>query len=196
LAAEVVVPGGLVGRAREDARLVGLIARLAGGDEGAAAEVYDLTCSRVYGAVLAMVQEPGVAGEVTREIYLQIWRDAAGFDPSRGGGLAWIMALAHNRCVDRVRTLGMDSAGERYAAVNGAPVLHRAGIEGGAGGSAAAGQALGGLSETQRQVLTLTYFAGFSQSEVAQLLELSAAAVQTQLTQALAGLREGLGVGT
>ena len=172
------------------------------------AEVYDLTCSRVYGAVLGMVQDLGGAGEVTREIYLQIWRDAPGFDPSRGGGLAWIMALAHNRCVDRVRTLGMDSAGERYAAVNGAPVLHRAGLdragvdrtagaEGGAGGSAvAAGQALGGLTETQRQVLTLTYFAGFSQSEVAQLLELPAATVQTQLNDGLAGLREGLGVGT
>ena len=60
----------------------------------------------------------------------------------------------------------------------------------------AAGQALGGLSETQRQVLTLTYFAGFSQSEVAQLLELPAATVQTQLNDGLAGLREGLGVGT
>ena len=43
------------------------------------AQVYDLTCSRVYGAVLAMVQDPGVAGEVTREIYLQIWREARRF---------------------------------------------------------------------------------------------------------------------
>ena len=103
------------------------------------AQVYDLTCSRVYGAVLAMVQDPGVAGEVTREIYLQIWREACGFDPSRGGGLAWIMALAHNRCVDRVRTLGMDSVGVRYAAaVNGAPVPHRAGA-GTAGGTGSEG---------------------------------------------------------
>jgi RNA polymerase sigma-70 factor, ECF subfamily len=204
LAADVVVPGGLVGRAREDARLVGLLARVAAGDRDGLAEVYDLTCSRVYGAVLGMLGEPGVAGEVTREIYLQIWREAAGFDPARGGGLAWIMGVAHNRCVDRVRTVGMDAAADR-AAGNDTALLHRLwgrAAEGrtetgaGAGGGSVVGRVLAGLPESQRQVLGLTYFAGYSQHEVAQLLELPLAEVQSQLGQALAGLREGLGVGT
>ena len=188
-----------MGRAREDARLVGLLARVASGDRDGLAEVYDLTCSRVYGAVLGMLGEPGVAGEVTREIYLQVWGEAAGFDPARGGGLAWIMGVAHNRCVDRVRTVGMDAAADR-AAVNDtalpARVWHRAGAGAGAGGGSVVGQVVAGLPESQRQVLGLTYFAGYSQHQVAQLLELPLATVQSQLGQALAGLREGLGVGT
>jgi RNA polymerase sigma-70 factor, ECF subfamily len=196
LAAGVVVPGGLVGGAREDARLAGLVDRLACGDEGALCEVYDETCSRVYGAVVRMLHYPELAGEVTREIYLQLWREASGFDPGRGSALAWIMTVAHNRCVDRVRTQSMDSARDRYAALNGDRVLDRAAAGAGHGPQAdAAWQALGSLPPTQRQVLTLTYFAGFSQNEVAQLLELPLAAVASTLNHGLTGLREALGVG-
>jgi RNA polymerase sigma-70 factor, ECF subfamily len=195
LAANVVEQGGSVGRAREDARLAGLIERLARGDEGAICELYDQTCSRVYGGVLRMLHYPELAAEVTREIYLQVWRDASDYDPARGSALAWIMMVAHNRCVDRVRTTNMDSARDRYAALNGDRVLDRAAGGGGQAPQAeAAWEALGSLTPIQRQVLTLTYFAGFSHSEVAQILGLAPATVKTKINDGLTGLRDALGV--
>jgi RNA polymerase sigma-70 factor (ECF subfamily) len=191
------VPRGSVGRAREDARLVELIEQVARGNEGAISDLYDETSSRVYGAVLRMLHYPGLAAEVTQEIYLEIWRDASRYDPSKGSVLAWIMTLAHNRSVDRVRTVSMESVRERYAALKGDRVLDRAGDQIGSGPEAElARAALRSLTEIQRQVVTLTYFDGFSQSEVAQILGLPLATVTARIRDGLIGLRNALGVGT
>jgi RNA polymerase sigma-70 factor (ECF subfamily) len=170
---------------------------VARGNEGAISELYDETSSRVYGAVLRMLHYPELAAEVTQEIYLEIWRNASRYDPSKGSVLAWMMTFAHNRSVDRVRTVSMESARERYAAVNGDRVLDRSGDEVGRGPQAAlARDAMRSLTEIQRQVVTLTYFAGFSQSEVAQILGLPLATVKARINEGLIGLRNALGVGT
>jgi RNA polymerase sigma-70 factor, ECF subfamily len=191
------MPRGSLGRAREDARLAELIEKVARGNEGAISELYDKTSSRVYGAVLRMLHYPDLAAEVTQEIYLEIWRDAFRYDPSKGSALAWIMTLAHNRSVDRVRTVSMETARERYAALNGDRVVDRAGDEIRSSPQAELARgAMRSLTEIQRQVVTLTYFAGFSQSEVAQILGLPLATVKARIRDGLIGLRNALGVGT
>jgi RNA polymerase sigma-70 factor, ECF subfamily len=197
LAADFDVPGRSVSRAREDARLIELIEQVARGNEDAISELYDITSSRVYGAVLRMLHYPELAAEVTQQIYLEIWRDASRYDPSKSSALAWIMTLAHNRSVDRVRTVSMESARERYAALNGDRVLDRTGDQIGRGPQAElARDAMRSLTDIQRQVLTLTYFAGFSQSEVAQILGLPLDTVKARIRDGLIGLRNALGVGT
>ncbi|HET8561948.1 MAG TPA: sigma-70 family RNA polymerase sigma factor, partial [Marmoricola sp.] len=85
-------------------QLVELIGRSARGDEGAFAQLYDATSSRVHGLVLRVVRDPAQAEEVTQEVYLQVWRTASRFDEQQGSALAWLMTLAHRRAVDRVRS--------------------------------------------------------------------------------------------
>jgi RNA polymerase sigma-70 factor (ECF subfamily) len=191
------VPRASVGRAQQDARLIELIERVARGDETGFTELYDETSSRVYGAVLRMLRSPELATEMTQQVYLEIWRDASRYDPSRGSVLAWIMALAHSRFVDRVRTLGMDSVRERYAELNGHRELDRVGEDVGHNPQAdLASDALRSLSDIQRQVVLLTYFGGFSQTEVAQILGLPLAMVKSSIRDGLLVLRDALGVGT
>jgi RNA polymerase sigma-70 factor, ECF subfamily len=191
------VPRGSVSCAREDARRIELIERVACGDEDAFTELYDETSPRVYGAVLRMLRSPELADEMTQQVYLEIWRDASRYDASKGSVLAWIMALAHSRFVDRVRTLSMESVRERYAELNGNRELDRVGDQTGRSPQAElASDALRSLTEIQRQVVTLTYFGGFSQSEVAQLLGLPLGAVKARIRDGLLGLRDALGVGT
>jgi RNA polymerase sigma-70 factor (ECF subfamily) len=164
---------------------------------GGLTELYDETSPRLYGAVLRMLRSAELAAEMTQEVYLEIWRDASRYDPAKGSVLAWIMTLAHSRFVDRVRTLSMESVRERYAEVNGDRELDRLGDRVGRSPQAElASDALRSLTEIQRQVVTLTYFGGFSQSEVAQLLGLPLATVKARIREGLLGLRNALGVGT
>ena len=73
------------------------------GDEKAFAELYDETCSRLFGLVLRVVGDPSLSQEVSQEVYLHVWRNSARFDPARGSALAWIMTIAHRAAVDRSR---------------------------------------------------------------------------------------------
>jgi RNA polymerase sigma-70 factor (ECF subfamily) len=61
-----------------------LVARLACGDENALAELYDRTNRIVYGLALRILGDPSTAEDITMEVYLQVWRTAADYNPQRG----------------------------------------------------------------------------------------------------------------
>ena len=81
------------------------------GDHDAFAELYDLMASRVHGLVLRVVRDHHHAEEVTQEVFVEIWRNAARFDPLRGSAQGWMLAMAHHRAVDGSGRSAPHSAG-------------------------------------------------------------------------------------
>jgi RNA polymerase sigma-70 factor, ECF subfamily len=181
----------------EAVRLVELIKRVANGQESGLTELYDETSSRIYGTALQMLRSPRLAAEVTQEFYVEIWQRASSYDPSKGSVLAWMMAMAHNLSVDRVRAVSKESAQERYVELNGDGEFDRSSDEIESRLDAdRAREALRSLTEIQRQAVTLVYFKGYSQTEVARLLGLTLGTVKSRIRDGLIGLRNALGVGT
>ena len=186
------------GREDEAAALVALVHASARGDQDAFAELYDQTSSRVYGIVWRVLRSADHAAEVTQEVYTEVWRQAARFDATKGSALAWIATMAHRRAVDRVRSVTREVArDERYAVAGvGREVDHvwegveqrlevqrvRKGME--------------SLTPIQREALTLAYFGGFTQTEIAARLKLPLGTVKTRIRDGLIRLRDALGVET
>ncbi len=81
-----------------------LMARVAGGDQSAFAELYDQLAPMVYGIVRRVVRDPTHSEEVTQEVFVELWRKAARFDSARGRVRSWAVTIAHRRAVDRVRS--------------------------------------------------------------------------------------------
>lgn len=80
-----------------------LLIRVAAGDENAFAELYRRTSARLFGVCLRMLVEHGEAEEALQDIYTTVWRRAASFDAARAGAMTWMMALARNKIIDRLR---------------------------------------------------------------------------------------------
>ena len=59
-----------------------LIGRVAKGDKRAFAELYDELAPTVYGIVQRVVRDPAQSEEITREVFVELWRHAARFDPA------------------------------------------------------------------------------------------------------------------
>ena len=173
-----------------------LLQRVAGGDQGAFAELYDRTSPRLFGLVKRLLRDHAQSEEVTQEVYLEIWQTATRYEPSKGGAIAWMLTMAHRRAVDRVRAsqasrdrdarVGMrdyapefDSVAERIEIV----------LE-----SERVTAAMGRLTELQREAVTLAYFGGYSHSEVAALLRIPIGTVKTRLRDGMIRLRDELGV--
>ena len=176
--------------------LVDLVRGCARGRESAFAELYDRTSSRIHGLVLSVVRSPELAAEVTQEVYLQVWRQAARHDPEQGSVLAWLCTLAHRRAVDRVRSVSSERERDAGWSRREPTVTSDEAFEGAARSLDAerVHQALGSLTEIQREALSLAYFGGYSQSEVAGLLELPLGTVKTRIRDGLIRLRDELGV--
>jgi len=80
------------------------LARLATGDRDALAAVYRMTSAMLNALLIRMLRDRGAAEEVLQEVYLTVWRRGATFDPSRASPMTWLVTVARNKAIDRLRS--------------------------------------------------------------------------------------------
>lgn len=85
------------------ALLVAALARIPAGDRAALQTVYRLTSAKLFGVVLRILPERSEAEDVLQEVYLTVWRKAGDFDSARASPMTWLIAIARNRAIDRLR---------------------------------------------------------------------------------------------
>jgi len=163
------------------------------GDQAALALLYDRTVAAVHGLVMRIVRDPGVAEEVSGDVYLQAWRQASRYDPARGGVLPWLLTLARSRALDRLRAVRLRAEAERPIEPEEPRVA-----PGADHGSELAERrrlvlaAVDHLPAEQRRVLELAYFRGLSHSEIATVLDEPLGTVKTRLRLGMTRLRREL----
>jgi RNA polymerase sigma-70 factor, ECF subfamily len=176
------------------ARLEAVLAAVARGDHTAFGVLYDASAPAVLGTVRRVLRDPAQSEEVMQEVLLEIWRTAARFDPAAGSATAWITTLAHRRAVDRVRSEQRATDRELRAAT--ATIEYDEVIEAVEVSleQQRVRRCLAGLTELQRESVTLAYYGGYSYREVAGLLGVPIGTVKTRMRDGLIRLRDCLGV--
>lgn len=172
-------------------RAAAALQRSGRGDETAFAEFYDLISPLVFGTVVRVVRDRALAEEVTQEVFVDLWRHAARFDPERGSPAAWAATIAHRRAVDRVRSVA--SARNRDAAEATITDRDHDAVADAATTSWEQGHvrdALGELTAGQREAVTLAYYGGHTYREVAALLDVPEGTIKTRIRDALIKLRD------
>ena len=79
------------------------LGRIPDGDRAALQTVYRLTAAKLFGVCLRILGEHGDAEDVLQEVYVTVWRKAADFDARRASPMTWLIAIARNRSIDRLR---------------------------------------------------------------------------------------------
>ena len=79
------------------------LGRIPGGDRSALQTVYRLTSAKLFGVALRILGERSEAEDVLQEVYVTVWRKAADFDVNRASPMTWLIAIARNRAIDRLR---------------------------------------------------------------------------------------------
>ena len=174
-----------------------LLRRAATGDETAFAELYDAVSSRLFGLVRRVVRDPAQSEEVTQEVFLEIWRHSARFDPSKGAAMSWMLTIAHRKAVDRVRSA--EASGRREAAYGrreqGVPHDETAESATASLEATRVRAALADLTSKQREAVELAFLGGYTHTEVATMLDLPIGTAKTRIRDGLIRLRDALGVG-
>jgi RNA polymerase sigma-70 factor (ECF subfamily) len=169
--------------AREDG--AALLRRIAAGDAEALGRLYDLHAGLVNALALRILRDSGEAEDVVQETFVQAWRQADRFDPSRGSPAAWLSTIARTRALDRLRR----RASRREDTPATLPeAVSRARTE----DCLAVRAALSRLSSAQRHVLELAYYEGLTQTEISSRLGQPLGTVKTRMRTAVIRLREAL----
>ena len=85
-------------------QLAAALARVAGGDRTALQIVYRDTSAKLFGVCLRILHDRSEAEDVLQDVYITVWRRAGTFDPERASPVTWLVAIARNRCIDRLRS--------------------------------------------------------------------------------------------
>jgi RNA polymerase sigma-70 factor, ECF subfamily len=168
----------------------GLLALTARGDREAFSRLYDMYSAVAYSLAVRVVRDRDLAADVVQDAFVAVWNQAAKFDASRGQPSSWILTLTHHKAVDMVRREERRRAepiDEGAELVDSAPPVEEKAWQGVAREQVR--KAMQKLPDPQREVLELAYFAGFTQSELAERLSLPIGTIKSRTFAAMTELR-------
>ncbi|MFE0651091.1 ECF RNA polymerase sigma factor SigK [Streptomyces sp. NPDC059534] len=176
--------------------LPGLMEKVAHGDREAYTRVFRALSAPVFGMIRRVLRDSAMSEEVAQEVLVEVWRTASRYDPGRGSVRSWVLTMAHRRAVDRVRAEQAASAREERAArmERGAEFDEVAEEVEARADRDAVRRCLEGLTELQRQSVTLAYYEGLTYREVAQRLAQPLGTIKSRMRDGLTRLRDCLGV--
>jgi RNA polymerase sigma-70 factor (ECF subfamily) len=180
-----------------DARLRGLadeelMVRLSRGDADAFDLIYERHADAAFSLAYRISGSRAAAEEVAQDAFLALWRNGARYEPSRGSLRNWILGIVHNRAIDALRRAvrhesrraGDEGLAERLVAPE------RTEVEVGRRQDATAIRGLlADLPSDQRRVIELAYFAGFTHTQIADMLTIPVGTVKGRMRLGLEKLR-------
>lgn len=172
-----------------------LMLQVAAENVAAFSELYDRYSPRLYGLAMKILRDPVLADDVLQEVFLNVWKKASSFDSQRGYLPGWLSILCRNRCIDALRS--REKRRQRSVEINEA-TLSLPGVSDPMQDTLNSQRGdvlrihLGRLPLEQRTLIEMAYFEGYSQSEIAERLQIPLGTVKTRIRLGMNKLRERL----
>lgn len=149
--------------------------------------LYDNYAGALMGVIGAIISDPETARDVLQESFINIWRRIDLYDPAKGRLFTWMMNVARNAAIDKLRSKGYQNtlknrpvpeteAGETFA---DRPQTVDVGLR----------SILSKLKEEHRVLIDLSYFKGYTHEEISRALNIPLGTVKTRIRTALTQLR-------
>jgi RNA polymerase sigma-70 factor, ECF subfamily len=170
-----------------------LVAAVASGEQAALAEIYRRYAGAVWAVARRVANDRSLAEDVSQTVFVDLWQRPGRFDPTRGRLRPWLIAQAHARAVDAVRSETARARRQEREGRLAAPAppdveaeVHVAAL------SDEVRRAVESLDASEREAIMLSYFGGHSYRETAELLGAPEGTVKTRIRRGLTGLRRAL----
>ena len=173
--------------------LAGLVEQMAQGRQEALASLYDETSSMLNGLLLRILERPEDAEEVLLDVYMKAWKYAARYTDKRGSVQAWLMIMARNAAIDRIRqkraqpkTLAFEpESTPEPESTDASPEEQTAELE----RRRRVQLVLRELPPEQREVVELAFFSGLTHAELAERLREPLGTIKSRIRMGLMRLR-------
>ncbi len=151
--------------------------------------LYDNYSGALLGVISAIVTNQETARDVLQEVFVNIWKKIETYDAAKGRLFTWMMNVARNAAIDKIRSRGYQDALKNYsipdnvdtniAAPATLPQVVDTGLK----------KILTQLKDEHRQLIDMSYFQGYTHDEIAKIMDIPLGTVKTRIRSALSQLR-------
>jgi RNA polymerase sigma-70 factor (ECF subfamily) len=149
--------------------------------------LYDHYSGALFTIINQIVPDKDTASDVLQEVFVNVWRKIGTYDETKGRLFTWMLNIARNAAIDKVRSKGYRDSqrtqtiaeGESGMAMSSNPVVNDVGLK----------KVLTTLNEEYRKLIDLSYFQGFTHEEIAKMLGIPLGTVKTRIRTAISQLR-------
>ena len=179
---------------------ISLLQRIVARDTTAVAELYDRHSRLLFGLIMRILRDRAEAEEILQQVFVRVWTRAELYDPQLGGPMPWLVRLARNCAIDRLRARrARDGAGwttlDESVAEPAAPDSHIRTPEAVTLEAERRGRvmhALEALPIEQRRLIEAAFFEGYTHSELAERFGLPLGTVKTRIRAGMIAMRQRL----
>ena len=150
--------------------------------------LYDHYSGALFTIINQIVPDKDTASDVLQEVFVNVWRKMSTYDETKGRLFTWMLNIARNAAIDKVRSKGYRdnqrtqpiAEGENAGmSISSNPVVNDVGLK----------KVLTTLNEEYRKLIDLSYFQGFTHEEIAKMLGIPLGTVKTRIRTAISQLR-------
>jgi RNA polymerase sigma factor (sigma-70 family) len=150
--------------------------------------LYDNYSGAIYTIINQIVSDKDTASDVMQEVFVNIWRKINTYDAGKGRLFTWMLNIARNAAIDKVRSKGYRDNRKNQPmenetsgiAMSTNPTVTDVGLK----------KVLTTLNEEYRKLIDLSYFQGFTHEEIAKMMGIPLGTVKTRIRTAITQLRK------
>ncbi|QHQ37306.1 sigma-70 family RNA polymerase sigma factor [Algicella marina] len=159
-------------------------------DRAAFSELYDATSAKLFGVCLRILKERSLAEDAMQDTFVKVWKNADRYQVNGLSPMTWLITIARNTAIDRLRRTKPDADLSDYAEVLPAPGVTPEGAAIAASDAKRLNGCLGELEEQRAEAVKAVYLNGWSYAELASSFDMPVNTVRTWLRRGLISLRE------
>jgi len=151
--------------------------------------LYDNYSGAIYTIINQVVSDKDTANDVMQEVFVNIWRKINTYDATKGRLFTWMLNIARNAAIDKVRSKGyrdnqrnqpITEGEDKGMVMSSNPAVSDVGLK----------KVLTTLNEEYRKLIDLSYFQGFTHEEIAKMMGIPLGTVKTRIRTAISQLRK------
>jgi RNA polymerase sigma factor (sigma-70 family) len=150
--------------------------------------LYDNYAGALKAVILTITGEDEAANDVLQEVFVKIWRQIGSYDAAKGRLYTWMLNIARNAAIDQIRSRGFQNSRQNQELTEN--VHDQAGSAEIKTDQIGLKKVVYSLKQEYRVLVELSYFQGYTQDEIAKMLNIPLGTVKTRLRTALIQLRE------
>jgi RNA polymerase sigma-70 factor, ECF subfamily len=163
-------------------------------DDRAFTVLYDMYSKNLYGVIYNLIRDREEAEDVLQEVFVKIWKNIETYNESKGRFFTWILNIARNTTIDKLRSKGFNNSRKNLSSDNFVHLLDDSNKLTNRIDTIGIREFVKKLKPKCIQIIDLLFFKGYTQQEASEELEIPLGTVKTQNRNCMNDLRNFLKV--